>query len=45
MYRKFPVANDVNQPEISSLFDYKHSNLRRVLKKYTQPRLGLQLGS
>jgi hypothetical protein len=36
MYRKPAAANDVNTAEISSLFAYKNTNLRRALKKYTQ---------
>jgi hypothetical protein len=38
MCRKPTAANDVNTAEISNLFAYKNTNLRRVLKKYTQAR-------
>jgi len=40
MCRKPTAADDVNTAEISNLFGYKNTNLRRVLKKYTQTRKG-----
>ena len=36
MQRGLPIANELTYLLISNFFDYKHTNLRRVLKKYTQ---------
>ncbi|MBN2754307.1 MAG: hypothetical protein JXR81_05500 [Candidatus Goldbacteria bacterium] len=36
MYREFPIANELTCLLIPGLFGCKHTNLRRVLKKYTQ---------
>ena len=36
VWRGLTIANDVNQVNISSLFDCKNTDSRRVLKKYTQ---------
>jgi hypothetical protein len=38
MCREFPAANELTFLSISGLFGYKNTNLRRVLKKYTQAR-------
>jgi hypothetical protein len=32
----FPIANELTRLLITDLFGYKHNNLRRALKKYTQ---------